>query len=95
MPAYLIADIDVQDARGSAEYRRLVGPALQKYGARFLARGGRIDVLEGQWHPSRLVILEFASLEQARKFYESEDYRPAKEARQKASSANFLVVEGL
>jgi uncharacterized protein (DUF1330 family) len=95
MPAYLIADIDVQDSKGYEEYRRLVGPALQKYGAKFLARGGRIDVLEGQWHPSRLVILEFASLEQARKFYESEDYRPAKEARQKASTANFLVVEGL
>jgi uncharacterized protein (DUF1330 family) len=95
MPAYLIADVDVQDPKGYEEYRRLVGPALQKYGAKFLARGGKVDVLEGQWNPARLVILQFESLEKARRFYESKDYGPAKEARQKASSANFIVVEGL
>jgi uncharacterized protein (DUF1330 family) len=95
MPAYLIADIEVQDPKGYEEYRRLVAPALQKYGARFLARGGRVDVLEGKWNPSRLVVLQFESMEKAREFYDSEDYRPAKQARQKASSANFIVVEGV
>lgn len=95
MPAYLIADIDVHDAKGYEEYRRLVGPALQKHGAKFLARGGKVDVLEGKWNPTRIVVLQFDSLEKARRFYESEDYRPAKEARQKASSANFIVVDGL
>lgn len=95
MPAYLIAEVEVHDPKGYEEYRRLVGPSLQKYGARFLARGGRIDVLEGKWNPSRVVIVEFDSADKARQWYRSEDYRPAKEARQKASSANFVIVEGV
>ncbi len=95
MPAYLIADVEVHDLEGYEEYRRLVGPTLKKYGAKFLARGGKIDVLEGTWSPSRLVIVEFESADKARQWYRSEDYRPAKEARQKASSADFVIVEGV
>ncbi|HWQ40252.1 MAG TPA: DUF1330 domain-containing protein [Burkholderiales bacterium] len=95
MPAYLIADVDVHDPKGYEEYRRLVGPSLQKYGARFLARGGRIEVLEGTWAPTRVVIVEFENAEKARRWYQSEEYRPAKEARQRASTANFILVEGV
>jgi len=88
MPAYLISQIDVHDPVGYEEYRRLVGPSLAKY-------GGKIDVLEGDWKPRRVVICEFESLERARQWYDSPEYGPAMAIRQKTSDARIIVVDGL
>lgn len=95
MPAYLISQIEVHDPVGYEEYRRLVGASLEKYGGRFIARGGRIDVLEGDWQPGRVVICEFESLERAREWYESAEYLPAMKVRQRTSDARIIVVDGL
>jgi uncharacterized protein (DUF1330 family) len=95
MPAYLISQIDVHDPAGYEEYRKLVGPSLAKYGGKFIARGGRIDVLEGDWNPRRIVICEFESLERARTWYESAEYLPAMKVRQRTSDAKIIVVDGL
>src|SRR4026207_1820741 len=94
MPAYTISQIEVHDHAGYEEYRKLVPPSLAKYGGRFIARGGRIDVLEGDWSPRRVVICEVESTERARQGDESEEYRPAMEIRQKTATANIVVVEG-
>ncbi len=94
MPAYLIAQIDVHDPAGYEEYRKLVPPSVAKYGGRFISRGGRIDVLEGDWSPTRVVICEFESIERARQWYQSEEYRPAMEVRKKTATARMIVVEG-
>jgi len=94
MPAYLISQIEVHDPVGYEEYRKLVPSSLTKYGGRFIARGGKIDVLEGDWSPRRVVICEFESIERARQWYESEEYRPAMEIRKKTSTARIIVVEG-
>ena len=66
-----------------------------KYGGKFIARGGKIDVLEGDWSPKRVVICEFESIERAREWYESEEYRPAMEIRQKTATAKIIVIDGL
>lgn len=95
MPAYLISEIEVHDAIGYEEYRKLVGATLDRYGGRFIARGGRIEVLEGEWKPKRVVICVFDSIERAREWYESEEYRIPKSIRKKTSDANIIVVEGL
>jgi len=95
MPAYLISQIDIHDPQGYEDYRKLVGASLARYGGRFIARGGRIDVLEGSWNPRRVVICEFDSLERARQWYESAEYRPAMAIRQKTSTASIIVVDGL
>lgn len=95
MPAYLISQIEIHDPAGYEEYRKLVGASLARYGGRFIARGGRIDVLEGSWNPRRVVICEFDSLERARQWYESAEYRPAMAIRQKTSTASIIVVDGL
>ena len=81
MPAYLIADIDVTDPAGFEEYRQLVPTTLQQYGGRFLVRGGAVEALEGDWQPKRVVITAFPSLEQARRWYNSEAYRAPKALR--------------
>ena len=95
MPAYLISQIDVHDPVGYEEYRKLVGASLAKYGGKFVARGGRIDVLERDWKPRRVVICEFESRERARQWYQSPEYRPAMAIRQKTSDAKIIVVDGL
>ena len=71
MPAYLISTIEITDPAAYEEYRKLVAPVLQKYGGRFLARGGKIDYLEGDWRPKRVVIVEFESVEKAQAFSDS------------------------
>ena len=95
MPAYLISQIEVHDPEGYEEYRKLVGASLAQYGGKFIARGGRIDVLEGTWNPKRVVICEFDSLERARQWYESPEYRPAMAIRKKTSDASIIVVDGI
>jgi uncharacterized protein (DUF1330 family) len=95
MPAYLISQIEVHDPQGYEDYRKLVGPSLAKYGGRFIARGGKIDVLEGDWSPKRIVICEFESIERARQWYDSAEYKPAMEIRQKTADARIIVVDGL
>jgi len=95
MATYIVVDIDVHDALGLEEYRRLVPGTIAKYGGRFIVRGGACQVLEGGWQPKRLVLLEFPSAEQARRWYDSEEYRPLKAMRLKASTANLVLVDGV
>jgi len=95
MPAYVIAHIDVKDPARYEDYKKMSPVSIQKYGGRFIARGGKAEVLEGTWQPKRLVLLEFPSVERAREWWASEDYRPAKELRQATSSGDMIVVEGL
>lgn len=95
MPAYVIAHIDVKDPVRYEDYKKMSPVSIQKYGGRFIARGGKCEVLEGAWQPKRLVLLEFPSVERAREWWASEDYRPAKALRQATSSGDMIVVEGL
>jgi uncharacterized protein (DUF1330 family) len=95
MAAYIIVDIDVHDAPGLEEYRRQVPATLARYGGRFVVRGGAFQALEGAWQPKRLVVLEFPSAEQARRWYHSEEYRPLKAMRLEASTSNLILVEGV
>jgi len=95
MAAYIVIDADVHDAPGLAEYGRLVPTTVAKHGGRFIVRGGSFQVLEGSWQPKRVVLLEFPSTEQARRWYDSEEYRPLKAMRLKASTANMVLVDGV
>jgi uncharacterized protein (DUF1330 family) len=95
MSAYFIVDIDTHDAAGLEEYRNQVPATLTKYGGRFIVRGGKFERLEGTWQPKRLVLLEFPSVEQAKRWYDSEEYRPLKAMRLKASSSNLILVDGV
>ena len=94
MAAYLIGDIEVTDAALYDDYRRQVAATVQKYGGRFVVRGGTVQPLEGGWTPKRLVLLEFPSLEQAQKWYRSSEYAPLIALRQRASRGKLVLVEG-
>lgn len=95
MPAYVIAEIEVTDPQQYEEYKKLSPGAIAAHGGRFIARGGETVVLEGDWRPQRLVIVQFDSVEKARAFYDSPEYRQAIAARQGAATARMVVVEGV
>lgn len=94
MPAYLIADIEITDPAGYEEYRKRVPPTLAAHGGRFLARGGAIEVLEGTWAPTRLVIAEFPSMAALKSWYESPAYRPLIDLRNRTARSRLLAIEG-
>src|SRR6185503_16274548 len=74
MAAYVIGEIEVTDPASYEDYRKQVLATIQKYGGKFLARGGSVEALEGGWAPKRLVLLEFPSIDQLRKWYRSPEY---------------------
>lgn len=94
MAAYFIVDVEVTDPVGYEEYRKLVPATIAQYGGRFLVRGGAVEQLEGDWQPGRVVVLEFPSLEQAKHWYHSEEYRDPKALRFKTAKARMILVEG-
>lgn len=95
MPAYVIANIRVQDAEAYDEYRRAVPAVIERFGGRYLVRGGRHDALEGDMSLGRVIVLEFPSYEAARRWYDSPEYAAAKEIRQGCSVGEVLIVEGV
>ena len=95
MAAYLVADLDIHDRNGFEEYRNGVAATIAKYGGRYLVRGGAHSKLEGTWAPTRLVILEFPSMEQAKRWYDSDDYRGLKALRLKTAKTDLVLVEGV
>ena len=95
MAAYLIVDLDVKDQAALESYRRAVPATIEKYGGRFLVRGGAFEVLEGDWTPKRVVVLEFPSMDALQRWYRSDEYKPLLAERQRHSKANLIAVEGV
>jgi uncharacterized protein (DUF1330 family) len=95
MSAYVIVDIDIHDPAGYEEYRRLAAPTVTAHGGRYLVRGGSTSLLEGDRTPHRVVVLEFPTVEQARRWWDSPEYQPIKRIRQRCAHTEMLVVEGV
>jgi uncharacterized protein (DUF1330 family) len=95
MPAYVIVETDIHDPEQYERYKAASPEAVAAGGGRFVARGGELEVLEGDWHPNRLVILEFPDLDAAKRFYESEIYQEAKKLREGAANLRMVAVEGI
>jgi uncharacterized protein (DUF1330 family) len=95
MKGYVIGEIEVTDQKPYDEYRGQVLATIEKHGGRFLARGGKVEPLEGGWSPKRVVLLEFPSFDQARKWYRSPEYAPLITLRQKGSKGKLILVEGV
>ncbi len=95
MTAYVIVDIEVHDPIGYEEYKKLSPAAVALYGGKYIARGGKTETLEGDWSPSRLVILQFESSEQAKDWLNSPEYSEVKKMRHATTRSNMIVTEGL
>ena len=95
MPAYVITHIRVRDAARYEEYKRLAQASILAHGGRYVARGGQVEILEGPWNPERLMLLEFASMDAARRWWNSDDYRAAAAVRRAVSDGELVLLEGL
>ena len=95
MPAYDIAEVTVTDPKEMDEYRKHVPGTLAKYGGKFVVRGGAIQPVEGDWKPARLVVIEFPSMDHAKRWYDGEEYREPKAMRMRAGRTNLVFVEGV
>jgi uncharacterized protein (DUF1330 family) len=95
MPAYVIVETDITDPERYERYKAASPGAVAAPGGRFVVRGGELAVLEGDWRPSRLVVLEFADLDAARRWYESERYQAARQLREGAARLRMVAVQGI
>ena len=93
--AYILANVDVTDPQQYEQYKKLSSHAMQVHGAEVCVRGGKVDVLEGDWSPQRIVLLKFPTAEAARRFYDSPEYAAAKAARQGAAVMRMVLIEGV
>jgi uncharacterized protein (DUF1330 family) len=95
VPACIVVETDIHDPEQYELYKQATPSAVAAGGGRFIARGGELAVLEGDWQPKRLVLLEFPDLEAAKWFYESPEYQAAKRLREGAAGFNMVAVEGV
>ena len=95
MSAYAICDVEIYDLERYQDFLSEIKPALESAGGRFLVRGGVHEVLEGEWEPRRLVLIEFPSIEKAEEFYHSEQYQKHKINREHWNWDCVFVVEGI
>lgn len=95
MVAYVIVEVDVTDPEGYEEYKAPAAANVLASGGRYRVRGGKTEVLEGDWQPTRLVVLQFDSIEQAKAWYNSEEYEPLKGIRQRTTNSRMILVEGV
>jgi len=94
MSAYVVAEIEITNPVGYRDYTTTVPATIAKYGGRFLVRGGKAEVLEGEWPERRRVIIEFPSLDAAKRWWNSPDYEKPKALRRAHSNGRLLLLEG-
>ena len=96
MAAYVIVDVEVREPEAYRGYTQAVPATLERYGGRFIVRGGAVETLEGEWRPQRVVVIEFPSVEQAKAWHGSAEYQAILPLRLRHARTNFLaVVEGV
>jgi uncharacterized protein (DUF1330 family) len=95
MSAYVIVEIDILDPAGYEEYKKLAGATVEKYGGKYIVRGGRTEVLEGNWRPKRIVVLQFESTHRAKEWLSCEEYREPRKMRHRTAETKMILVEGV
>jgi uncharacterized protein (DUF1330 family) len=94
MPVYMIIEIAVQDAQTYAEYMERVPATVEKYGGRYVVRGGPVVPLTGNWNPERIIILEFPNGEKMRAWNSSPEYQELAPLRTRSTKTRAIALEG-
>jgi len=95
MSAFVIVEIDVHDPIGYEEYKKRASATVEAHGGKYIVRGGKTEVLEGDWQPKRVVVLEFDSMDRAKEWLNCEEYREPRKMRHATARTNMIVVEGV
>ena len=94
MAAYLVVDIDVHNPEQYQAYVEQAPAFVEKHGGTYRVRGGDAQVVEGDWHPSRFVVVEFPSKAQAQAFLDDPDYQKVADIRRKSTNSQMIIVDG-
>jgi uncharacterized protein (DUF1330 family) len=95
MTAYVIVDTKIHNTEEYEGYKALARPIVEKFGGRYLARGGAMDVVQDElWSPTRMVLIEFPDAAAARAFIDSEEYAPVKALRLEHADSTLVILEG-
>lgn len=95
MPAYILVDITITDPAGYEAYKPQAAATIKAFGGRYLARGGATEVLEGDWQPNRVVLLEFPDAATARAWLASDEYQGPRALRQATATSNMVLIHGM
>ena len=95
MSAYVIVEIEIVDPVGYEEYKKQAAATVLKHGGKYIVRGGKTEVLEGDWKAKRIVVLQFESMERAKEWLNCEEYREPRKMRHRTAKANMILVEGV
>jgi uncharacterized protein (DUF1330 family) len=95
MPAYVIVDLEIIGPIGFEEYKKRVVPIVEKYNGKYIVAGGRIETLEGDWNPKRIVIIEFPSMQRAKEWFSCEEYREPSKIRHRTAKTQMILVDGV
>lgn len=95
MAAYMIVEIEVVDPIGYEEYKKLAHASVLKYAGKYIVRGGASEVLEGDWKPKRIVVLEFENMQRAKDWLHCEEYREPRKMRHRTARTNMILVDGV
>lgn len=94
MSAYIIVEIEITDPVGYEEYKKQAAATVHKHGGKYIVRGGTTEVLEGDWNPKRIVVLEFPTMKRAKEWLNCEEYCEPRKMRHRTAKTNMIVVEG-
>jgi uncharacterized protein (DUF1330 family) len=95
MPAYIIVEIEITNPVGYEEYKKLAGPTVEQYGGKYIVRGGACEILEGDWKPKRIVILQFENVDRAKAWLNCPEYAEPRKMRHRTAKTRMILVEGL
>ena len=95
MPGYVIFNIDIKKPNEYKEYVEKVTPIANKFGGKYIVRGGEAEVIEGTWTYPRTIIIKFPSYEKALEWYSSEEYKPIRKIRLDNSVSNGIIIKGV
>jgi uncharacterized protein (DUF1330 family) len=95
MAVYLIINVDVKDPSAYEQYKAKVPALTRKHGGEYLVRGGNYQVLEGDWQPSRLVLIRFPDKKSVEAFFSDPEYQPLKHLRRRVANTDIVMVEGV
>jgi uncharacterized protein (DUF1330 family) len=95
MAAYVIVDIQISDSVTYEEYKQQAAGTVEAFGGRYIARGGTVETLEGDWVPGRTVLLEFPTLQRAKEWWGSDLYAPIRALRHRSARSRMIVVQGV
>ena len=95
MAAYMIINVEVTNPEAFKEYQERIPPVLEKFEGKYLTRGGDAERWEGRWMPHRIIMLEFPTMDHARRLYEADEFRRLKVIRFQSANTDMIVVEGI